>query len=230
VICRYRSPSWNPHHLRCVRNVSWVGLIPKAGVSSFATSGPRIRRHYISIVVLLTLASIRERDCFIISSMRSHGSAEELERRRRRAVALVQEGHGIREVALMVGSSSSAVVRWRDTYQARGEEGLRAKPRQGAKRWKLSPRQRGRLAKRLLKGPLSHGYRTELWTLRRVAEVIERHFGISYHPHHGWHVLRPMGWRRRKPERKAREADDEAVERWRREDWPRLKKRRTKRA
>lgn len=162
--------------------------------------------------------------------MRPHGSAEELERRRRRAVALVQEGQGIREVARKVGVAPSAVVRWRDAYQAKGEEGLRAKPRQGALQWKLSPQQRDRLAKLLLKGPRFHGYPTELWTLRRVAEVIEKHFGVRYHPRHVWRVLRQMGWTSQKPERKAREADDEAVERWRREDWPRIKKRRTKRA
>jgi transposase len=162
--------------------------------------------------------------------MRPHGSAEELERRRRRAVALVQEGHGIREVARRVGASPGTVVRWRDAYLASGEKALSAKPRQGAKRWKLSPRQRERLAKLLLKGPLAHGYGTHLWTLPRVAEVIEKHFGVSYHPHHVWRVLRQMGWSCQKPERKAREADDEAVERWRRVDWPRIKKRRTKRA
>lgn len=162
--------------------------------------------------------------------MRPHGSAEALERRRRRAVAWVQEGRGIREVARRVGASPGTVVRWRDAYQASGEEGLRAKPRHGSKRWKLSPRQRQRLAKLLLKGPLAQGYGAHLWTLARVAEVIERHFGISYHSHHVWRVLRQMGWSCQKPERKAREANDEAVERWRREDWRRIKKRRTERA
>jgi len=159
--------------------------------------------------------------------MRPHGSAEELERRRRRAVALVLDGLGIREVARRVGASPGTVVHWRDAYRASGEAGLRAKPRQGSRRWKLTPRQRVRLATLLLKGPPSQGYGTHLWTLSRVAEVIERQFGISYHPHHVWRVLRQMAWSCQKPERKAREANDEAVERWRHEDWPRIKKSRT---
>lgn len=75
------------------------------------------------------------------------------------------------------------------------------------------------IGKLLLKGAPAHGYGTHLWTLPRVAEVIERHFGVSYHPHHVWRVLRQMGWSCQKPERKAREADDEAIERWRRVDW-----------
>lgn len=162
--------------------------------------------------------------------MRPQGSAEALERRRRRAVALVQDGHGIREVARRVGASPGTVVRWRDAFRASGEKGLRAKPRQGSKRWKLSPRQRQRLAQLLLKGPLAQGYGTHVWTLSRVAQVIERHFGISYHPHHVWRVLRQMGWSCQKPERKAREASDEAVERWRHKDRPRIKKRCTERA
>jgi len=86
------------------------------------------------------------------------------------------------------------------------------------------------LVKLLLRGAGKHGYSTELWTLKRVAEVIAVNFGVRYHPGHVWHVLRSMRWSNQKPERRARERDDQAVERWRREDWPRIKKRPKKRA
>lgn len=162
--------------------------------------------------------------------MRPHGSVEELERRRRRAVALVQEGRGIREVARMVGASAGTVVRWRDKYLSQGDKGLLPKPRDWSKHWKLLPRQRERLARLLLKGPRAHGYRTELWTLSRVAEVIERHFGVHYHPHHVWRVLRQMDWSCQKPEQQARERDPTAIGRWRTHDWPRIKKRHSRRA
>jgi putative transposase len=62
-----------------------------------------------------------------------------------------------------------------------------------------------------------------------VAEVIEMQFGVQYHPGHIWHLLRSMGWSCQKPERRARERDEEAIATWRREDWPRIKKRPKKR-
>ena len=160
--------------------------------------------------------------------MRPIGTAEELERRRRRAVALLDQGHGVREVAGMVGASPAAVTRWRQAYEKRGDAGLRAKPHPGRPP-KLSMKQRTKLIRLLERGPRRHGYRTELWTLKRVAEVIRKHFGVRYDPSGVWHVLRQMGWSCQKPERRARQRDEQAIERWREKDWPRIKKRPKKR-
>jgi len=91
----------------------------------------------------------------------------------------------------------------------------------------MTAAQRRRLAKVLLKGPRHHGYSTELWTLERVAEVIAMNFGVEYHPGHVWKILRAMAWSCQKPERRARERDEEAIRRWREVDWPRIKKRPT---
>jgi transposase len=77
----------------------------------------------------------------------------------------------------------------------------------------------------LLQGPRRHGYRTELWTLARVADLIAAKFGVRYHPSAVWHILRAMGWSCQKPERRARERDELAIQRWRQDDWPRIKKR-----
>ena len=156
--------------------------------------------------------------------MRPKGSAAQLEERRRRAVALIQEGCGPTEVARMVGASKGSVTRWRQTYERGGEDGLDSKPHPGRPP-KLSARQRRELAKLLLQGARHHGLATELWTLSRVAELVRRKFGISYHPGHVWRILRGMGWSSQKPERRARERDEQEIERWRREEWPRLKKR-----
>ena len=155
--------------------------------------------------------------------MRPHGSAEELERRRRHGVALLQKGHGVREVARMVGVSPGAVVAWRDRYEKKGEAGLAAKPHPG-RTPKLSSAQRQKLVGLLKKGPQAHGYPTDLWTLPRVAEVIRRRFGVQYDPSHVWRILNAMGWSAQKPERRARERDEEAIQRWRQKDWPRIKK------
>lgn len=68
------------------------------------------------------------------------------------------------------------------------------------------------------------GYRTDLWTTWRVAEVIRRHLGVRYHPNHVRRLLVGLGWSYQKPERRARERDEAAIERWKRVRWPAVKK------
>ena len=155
--------------------------------------------------------------------MRTKGSAAELEQRRRTAARLLDHGMRPSEVAAVLGVSPAAVTRWKQAYERGGEAALAAKPHPGGKA-RLTPAQRRRLAKVLLKGPQAHGYSTELWTLKRVAEVIAVHFGVDYHPGHVWRILRAMEWSCQKPERRARERDEEAIRRWRQDDWPRIKK------
>jgi transposase len=160
--------------------------------------------------------------------MRPKGSAAELERRRRQAIALLQQGKTQAAVAESLGTSEASVSRWKTAYGQWGDAALAAKPHPG-KPSRLTAAQRRRLAKLLLQGPRRHGYSTDLWTLARVAEVIAVNFGVQYHPGHVWHLLRSMGWSCQKPERRARERDEEAIATWRREDWPRIKKRPKKR-
>ena len=108
-------------------------------------------------------------------------------------------------------------------YEAGGEAGLDSKPQKGPEPG-LSRDDLAALEGELLKGPRAHDFPTELWTLARVAEVIKRRFGIKYHPCHVWKVLRRMGWSAQEPERRAREQDEEAVRKWREEEWPRIKR------
>jgi len=160
--------------------------------------------------------------------MRPKGSAGELERRRLRALAWLKEGKSQAEVARIVGTSTASVCRWQQAYDENGQAALAAKPHPG-RRPKLTAPQRERLGKLLLRGPRQHGYSTDLWTLARVADVILVNFGVSYDPSGVWHVLRGMGWSCQKPERRARERDEEAIATWRRDHWPRIKKRPKKR-
>jgi transposase len=127
------------------------------------------------------------------------------------------------EVARAVGSSRSSVTRWKAMMRRRGVAGLKAKPAPGRPP-RLSKLQKRRLVRILLRGPRESGYPTDLWTCPRVAEVIERTFGVHYNPSYVWQILRRLGWTCQKPERQARERDEKAVEQWRREDWPRIKK------
>jgi len=161
--------------------------------------------------------------------MRTPGTPQELQRQRFRAIDLLQAGHRPIAVAQMLGVSQGTISRWHTAYQRDGPKGLKAKPHPGPKP-KLTSRQQDKLPGLLLKGPCWHGYPNQLWTLKRVAEVIYKHFGARYDPSGVWHVLRRMGWSCQKPERRARERDESAIERWRREDWPRIKKRPKKRS
>jgi transposase len=147
--------------------------------------------------------------------MRPKGSAKELEVRRRIAAKLLLQGKGICEAAGLVGASPSSVHRWKEALKKGGPDALKAKPHQG-RRCRLSGRQKKQLLKILLKGPLAAGFPTDLWSCRRVAEVIERIFGVRYHPDHVWYILRSLGWSCQKPERSARERDEKVIQRWRR--------------
>ena len=161
--------------------------------------------------------------------MRPKGSAQELEVRRRLAGRLLLQGKGIREVARLVGASPAAVHRWKRIVEREGLAGLKAKPHPGP-RPRLTPEQKQRLKEILLQGPRAAGFPTDLWTLARVAQVIERRIGVKYHPAHVWRILRQLGFSPQKPERRARERDEAAIERWRREEWPRIKKKPVKKA
>jgi transposase len=155
--------------------------------------------------------------------MRPQGTKQQLEVRRRVAVALFQSGWGVRQVARHIGCSHSSVRRWRDAFNQQADAGLNAKPHPGS-RPKLTVEQQQGLADLLAQGARAHGYRTELWTLHRIAQLIEQYFGITYCPSGVWHLLRRMGWSPQKPERRARERDEDAIADWRKHEWPRLKK------
>src|SRR5713226_563740 len=113
--------------------------------------------------------------------MRPEGSVQELERRRRRAVALVDAGERPSVVARILGVTRSSLSRWRRL--ARREDGLDAKPVVGRKP-RLSDDQLLALEALLNQGAVAHGWANHLWTAKRVAVLIERHFGIEYHPEH----------------------------------------------
>jgi transposase len=155
--------------------------------------------------------------------MRTKGSAEQLEARRLVGGRMLEQGYSVEEVADAVDVSQSSVRRWRNALRQGGMEALRAKPHSG-KKPKLDPARHDELVQILLAGPQAAGYRNDLWTCARVTEVIERRFGVKYHPDHVWKLLHGLGWRCQQPEQRARERDEEAIRRWRKSDWLRIKK------
>jgi len=155
--------------------------------------------------------------------MRLPGSAKVLESRRRRALVLVQDGLSLNAVGRRLGCAPSSVMRWMKAHERQGDAGLKVLSAPGRPR-RLTARQEARLLRALLRGPMAHGYDTELWTTLRIAEVIERMFGVRYHRDHVGRLLGRCGWSPQKPERRARERDEAAIASWKRTRWPRVKR------
>jgi transposase len=123
--------------------------------------------------------------------MRPKGSAAELERRRRLAVSLLESGEDPATVAQSLGVTRVTVFRWRACASL--PQGLAARPHQGPRR-RLSD---GHLAELLTLLPPAgpHGWPGPSWTVRRVAGLIFRRFGVTYHPEHVRKLLRErLGW------------------------------------
>jgi transposase len=151
---------------------------------------------------------------------RPFGTATELERRRRRAVAAVNEGESPEAVARILGVNRTSIYRW--LKAAEQFDGLAAKLHPGRPPL-LSPEQLRRLEDILLLGPKAHGWHNQLWTCARIVEVIRSHFHIEFHHDHVGRILRErLNWSPHKPEKRARERDEKAIEDWKRIDFPRL--------
>lgn len=127
------------------------------------------------------------------------------------------------EVARKLGVHRQSVGRWRKQMAEHGRAGLKKAGRAGRKS-QLRQTDWRKIERRLKQGPETLGYDTGLWTLRRVAELIERECGVKYHPAHVWWLLGKMGWSCQRPSSRALERDDAAIEQWKKKRWPELKK------
>lgn len=145
------------------------------------------------------------------------GTADELQRRRQRAVEALRKGKTPREVASVLGVHVNSVHRWRRF--AAQPQGLASVPR--VVEPGLSDDDLPRLAELLKQGAKHHGWPNELWTAARVAVLIERHFKLAYHPEHVRKILKQrLGWTSQKPQRKASEQDEEEAARWAGDKFP----------
>jgi transposase len=151
---------------------------------------------------------------------RPFGSAAELERRRRQAVEAIAQGESPEVVARVVGVNRCSVFRWLN--MARQTNGLAAKPHPGPAP-RLSPQQNRRLEDLLLQGAKAHGWPNHLWTCARIRILIQRHFGVSFHHDHVGRLLRErLNWTPQKPQRRARERDEPAIEYFKRVRFPKI--------
>jgi transposase len=155
--------------------------------------------------------------------MRPPRSPEVLEARRRIAARLLAQGDTLTKVAAAVGSSVSSVKRWKVVLAGEGDAGLAARPHPGPQP-RLTPADRKRLVAALNAGADQWGFSTPEWSCARAKALIEKMFHTSYHVDYVGTLLHQLGWSAQIPEHRARECDEDAMERWRRNEWPRLKK------
>ena len=156
-----------------------------------------------------------------MSKTRDHA---EMEKRRKKAGQLFTKEYSAPEVACRLGVARQVAYRWKTAWGRGGSAALASKGPAGRKS-KLTAEQTQKVTEALLAGPAAHGYKTALWTLPRVAGLIEDLTGVEYHPGHVWRLLGASGFSCQRPERRAVERDEPAIRRWKRVAWPALKKR-----
>ena len=145
-------------------------------------------------------------------------SRQELERRRLAAGEDLKAGMKQADIALKYNVHPSSVSRWNNEFQKHGKEGLRRKKAPGAKS-KLSKEQQETLRGIIFQGATTYEYKTDLWTLRRVAAVIKKEFGVTYHFRSLWDVLHRMGLSCQKPARQAAERKEAERINWLKNQW-----------
>ena len=148
------------------------------------------------------------------------------EGRRLRAFELKPQGCSQQRIAEALGVSKGAVIsQWmkRARDGGGGVEALKRRAAPGA-RPRLSEDERAKVPELLERGAEADGFRGEVWTCERVAIVIRREFGVSYHPAHVSRLLKALRQSLQKPQRRAEQRDEEAIDNWKQEKWPSLKK------
>ncbi len=151
------------------------------------------------------------------------GTKQEQEARRLAAGRLLLAGKKNVEVVRALKVSPSSVRRWKAIVESDGLDGLLMKPVTGRPP-KLSEERKKTLVHLLLKGAQAAGFPTDLWTGKRVAQVIRRKFEVDYHPHHVLRILRQLALTPQKPQRRARQQGPGALDGWRDVVWPRIKR------
>lgn len=143
------------------------------------------------------------------------------EGRRLRALELHDQGWSGRAIAAALGVTDGAISQWLKRARAGGRAALRSHPPPGPTP-KLSDAQRTALPGLLAAGAEAYDFIGDVWTTKRIAVVIKRSFGVSYHPAHVSRLMRQIGWTVQKPVARASQRDEAQIRVWRDETWPAL--------
>lgn len=140
------------------------------------------------------------------------------EARRLQAWKLKRKGWKQTDIAEALGVTDGAVSQWMKAACEGGLEALYSQEHPGPEPG-LSPDELDRLPKLLNKGAEHYGFRGAVWTRARVGKVIDEHFGRSYSEQHVGRLLAKIGWTLQKPQQRASQRDEAAIDRWRDEEW-----------
>jgi transposase len=152
------------------------------------------------------------------------------EERRKRAWALKQQGWLQKDIAAALGVSAGAISQWlKRAREGSGVAALAAQPSPGMTP-RLGAEQRAQLRALLARGAPAYDFTGDVWTAKRVAQVIERTFGVRSHPDHVSRLLRRAGWSVQRPIQRATQRDEEAIRRGQEERWPARRKKPSKKA
>lgn len=149
---------------------------------------------------------------------------EQKEQRRLAAGQDLLDGMRQTDVAQKYDVAKSTAHRWAKTVEEEGLDGLRSTRSNAGRPPALDEADKQRLAELLEEGPKAHGWETDLWTRRRVAQLIDDEFDVEYSPRHCSRILHEIGYRPVKPKREAREKDQAEKQRWLAEEAEELKK------
>jgi transposase len=160
----------------------------------------------------------------------AHLTPEQMEERRLAAARLLRQGRFSQaEIARQLGVSRASVSRWAATLAQQGRRGLATRIRTGREP-RLDEKAWARLGRLLDRGAMAAGFATERWTLRRIAALIEREFGVHYHPRYLERPLKAHGFSVQHPATRAKERDELVIAVWPKRDWVVLKRRPSGRA
>jgi transposase len=157
----------------------------------------------------------------------THLTSEQMEERRLAGAMLLRQGQlSQAQIARRLGVSRASVCRWAATLAQEGPRGLEARPTPG-RLPRLDEKAWARLGRLLDRGAVAAGFATERWTLQRIAALIEREFGVSYHPRYLERPLKAHGFSVQRPATRAKERDELVIAVWPKREWVALKKRRS---
>jgi transposase len=145
------------------------------------------------------------------------------EQRRFLAAKDLEKGMSQAEVARKYHVDDSTACRWDQARKEKGLDGLKATKAPGREP-KLSVEQKDELVELLKDGAVKSGFQTDIWTGKRVCELIKDQFDVDYHFKHIPRLLRALGFRQVKPKRKAHEQNEEKRQEWIENTWEYAKK------
>jgi len=157
-----------------------------------------------------------------------HATFKQRQKVRNEAAELFEQDLSNAEIARRLKVSRPSISKWHGRWEKDSTAGLRigtpgSDPRLTQDQWQ-------QVIDALLKGPAAHGYDTELWTLARIADVIEKTTGVRYNTNYVAELMGKIGWSCQKPETRAKERNEEAITHWKEHIWPQIKRGLSKRA